>query len=84
MPDDHYGECGAAWIVLAEDSSITADEIRDYLGQRVAPYKLPRDIWFTTDAELPKTGTGKVQKAKLKEIALDMLARTRSDAEQGA
>jgi len=84
MPDDHYGECGAAWIVLAEDSSITADEIRDYLGQRVAPYKLPRDIWFTTDAKLPKTGTGKVQKAKLKEIALDMLARTRSDAEQGA
>jgi len=84
MPDDHYGECGCAWIVLAEDSTITADEIRDYLGQRVAPYKLPRDIWFTTDAELPKTGTGKVQKAKLKEIALDMLARTRSDTEQGA
>jgi len=84
MPDDRYGECGCAWIVRPEDSDITADEIRDYLAQHVAPYKLPRDIWFTTDAELPKTGTGKVQKARLKEIALAMLARTISVTEQGA
>ena len=84
MPDDRYGECGCAWIVRPEDSDITADEIRDYLAQHVAPYKLPRDIWFATDAELPKTGTGKVQKARLKEIALAMLARTISVTEQGA
>jgi fatty-acyl-CoA synthase len=83
MPDDRYGECGCAWIVRTEGSAITADEIQNYLAQRVAAYKLPRDIWFTTDEELPKTGTGKVQKAKLKEIALEMLARTKSIAEQG-
>ena len=31
---------------------------------------MPRDIWFTTDDALPKTGTGKVQKARLREQAL--------------
>jgi len=75
MPDDRYGECGCAWVVRADDSYITSEEIRDYLAQHVASYKLPREIWFTTDEDLPKTGTGKVQKARLREIALEMLAR---------
>lgn len=84
MPDDRYGECGCAWIVRAEGSTVAADEIQAYLAQRVAPYKLPRDIWFTTDEELPKTGTGKVQKAKLKEIALAMIADAASPASSEA
>lgn len=75
MPDDRYGECGCAWVVRSEGSVIDANEIREYLSGLVAPYKLPRDIWFTTDDALPKTGTGKVQKAKLREMALEMLAQ---------
>lgn len=70
MPDDRYGECGCAWIVRAEGSALTASEIKDYLRSRIAAYKMPRDIWFTTDDALPKTGTGKVQKARLREQAL--------------
>ena len=84
MPDDRYGECGCAWIVPADGSAITPEEIRDYLAERVPPFKLPRDIWFTTDEELPKTGTGKVQKAKLKEIALAIVSANNSPADNRA
>jgi fatty-acyl-CoA synthase len=84
MPDDRYGECGCAWVVRADGSNISGEEIQEYLAQHVAAYKLPRDIWFTSDEKLPKTGTGKVQKAKLKEIALEMLTRAGSSAEPGA
>ncbi|MDR2881038.1 MAG: acyl--CoA ligase [Azoarcus sp.] len=73
MPDDRYGECGCAWVVRAEGSIITESEIKDYLRSRVAAYKMPRDIWFTTDDALPKTGTGKVQKARLREQALALV-----------
>lgn len=75
MPDEQFGECGCAWIVRSEGSAITAEDIQAYLRERVAPYKLPRDIWFTTDEALPKTGTGKVQKAALRERALAIVGR---------
>lgn len=83
MPDDRYGECGCAWVVLNAGSTVGEEDIREFLVRNVAAYKIPRDIWFTTEAELPKTGTGKVQKAKLKEIALDMLAQAKGTAEHG-
>ncbi|MEE4452209.1 class I adenylate-forming enzyme family protein [Novosphingobium resinovorum] len=73
MPDDRYGECGCAWVVRAQGSAISAREIEAFLAAQVAAYKLPRDIWFITDEELPKTGTGKVQKAQLKEKALKLV-----------
>ena len=73
MPDDQYGECGCAWIVRSEGSTISASAIQEFLRGKVAGYKLPRDIWFLTEAELPTTGTGKVQKARLREMALELV-----------
>lgn len=78
MPDDEWGECGCAWIVREEGQRIEAEEIMAYLAERVARYKLPRDIWFIAETDLPKTGTGKVQKNRLKDIALQMLADGKS------
>ncbi|MBO9377102.1 AMP-binding protein [Sphingomonas histidinilytica] len=74
MPDDRWGETGCAWIVRTEGDAIGEEALRNWLASRVAPYKMPRDIWFITEAELPKTGTGKVQKNILKEMALAMIA----------
>jgi fatty-acyl-CoA synthase len=73
MPDDRYGECGCAWVVRNEGAMISPDEIRSFMATHVAAYKLPRDVWFIADEELPKTGTGKVQKPKLKDMALDLV-----------
>jgi fatty-acyl-CoA synthase len=72
MPDDQYGECGCAWVVRSEGSTISESEVKGFLSQRLPAYKLPRDVWFIADSALPKTGTGKVQKRQLREMALKM------------
>ncbi|CAN5157287.1 AMP-binding protein [soil metagenome] len=74
MPDDRWGECGCAWIVTTMGHEPKEDDILSWLKPQVAGYKLPRDIWFIAEHELPKTGTGKVQKNVLKEMALARLA----------
>jgi fatty-acyl-CoA synthase len=48
----------------------------DFLGERVARYKLPRDVWFIEDERLPKTGTGKVQKTMLQQMAARLIEET--------
>ena len=74
MPDDRWGECGSVWVVPSDGHAIEADAVIAYLAERVAGYKLPRDVWFIEDHELPKTGTGKVQKIVLKQMAERLLA----------
>ena len=74
MPDDRWGETGCAWIVRTEGGAVDEADLRDWLALKVAGYKMPRDIWFIAESDLPKTGTGKVQKNRLKEMALAMVA----------
>jgi fatty-acyl-CoA synthase len=76
MPDDRWGEIGCAWIVRSDGHAIEADAIIAFLAERVARYKLPRDVWFIDAEDLPKTGTGKVQKNLLKARAERLLSET--------
>jgi fatty-acyl-CoA synthase len=76
MPDERWGECGCAWIVLTPGHRIDPQEVIDFLGERVALYKLPRDVWFIEDEMLPKTGTGKVQKTILQQMATTLIEKT--------
>jgi fatty-acyl-CoA synthase len=69
VPDEKLGECGAAWVVLSGTAPLTEAEVIGYLRSRIAVYKLPRDVWFIAAEDLPKTGTGKVQKSRLPELA---------------
>jgi long-chain acyl-CoA synthetase len=54
-----------AFVVLKQDASATADELRDYCAGQLAPYKVPRVIDFRK--ELPKTQVGKVLRRVLME-----------------
>jgi fatty-acyl-CoA synthase len=74
MPDDRYGECGCAWLVSADAVPPSVADVLAYLAERLPRYKMPRDIWFIEAADLPKTGTGKVQKNLLKDRADRLLA----------
>ena len=59
IPDAVKGEVAKAWVVLKSDAGpATADEIRAYCRERLAPYKVPAQVEFRT--ELPKTMVGKV------------------------
>ena len=67
VPHPRLGEDVAAAVVLRPGSKITPDELREFLGKQLAPYKNPRRI--TIVDQLPKGITGKVQRKRLSESA---------------
>ncbi|GMX61119.1 AMP-binding protein [Paenibacillus elgii] len=71
VPDEKFGEQLMAWIRLKEGESITEEEIRDYCIDKISKFKIPRYIQFCD--QFPMTASGKIQKFKLREIAIDML-----------
>ncbi|HJZ21153.1 MAG TPA: 2-aminobenzoate-CoA ligase, partial [Bradyrhizobium sp.] len=70
-PDEARGMLVKAYVVLTADAigdaKLTA-ELQDHVKQTIAPYKYPRAIEFV--AQLPKTGTGKLQRFALRQIAI--------------
>jgi fatty-acyl-CoA synthase len=64
-PDKALGEAPVALVVLKPGMSLTPKELRDYCKERLARFKVPRDVHFRES--LPKGGTGKILKAELRE-----------------
>ena len=64
VPDDKWGERPMAWVTLKEGEAATGDELRRHVRARLAAFKVPDRIEF---GALPKTGSGKIRKAELRE-----------------
>jgi long-chain acyl-CoA synthetase len=64
VPDAHSGETPKLFAVR-KDASLTRDELHDFMKQRLASYKVPRQIEFR--AELPKTNVGKILRRALRD-----------------
>lgn len=73
-------EAGATFIELKHGAECTKQEIRAWCQNRLARFKVPRHIWFVASSEWPLTGTGKIQKFKLREIAEERLEKRKTDA----
>ena len=71
VPDERYGEEIMAWVILAEGTSADEDGLREFCREKIAHYKVPRHVKLVT--ELPMTVTGKVQKYKMREQAIEEL-----------
>lgn len=65
-----YGEDVGAFIICKEGFNLTTEDVRDYCKGNIAKYKIPRYIFFV-DA-FPMTGSGKIQKFRLREMALEL------------
>ena len=65
LPDERLGECVGAVVWMKPGSSVTADDLTAFLGSRLAPYKVPCQIWMSSDA-LPKLGSEKIDKVSLR------------------
>nr|MBO2470322.1 AMP-binding protein [Bacillota bacterium] len=63
-----YGEQVMAFIRLKPGETMTEDEVRAYCEGKIAHYKIPKYIKFVN--EYPMTASGKVQKYKLREMAI--------------
>ncbi len=68
-PDAYSGERLVAYIVPRADTGISVDELRAHLSERLARYKIPKDIRLTS--ELPKTTVGKVDKKRLRSLDIE-------------
>ncbi len=63
VEDTEYGQRLAAFVVLTDDSSVTPDDLKRYVRENLANYKVPRAI--TVLDELPRNNTGKVLRSEL-------------------
>jgi fatty-acyl-CoA synthase len=71
VPSRRHGEDVMAWIKLRDGATTTAQELAAACRGRIAAYKIPRH-WRIVDA-FPMTVTGKIQKYRLREIAIEQL-----------
>ena len=65
-----YGEDVGAFIILKEGAELTAEDVRDFCKDHIARYKIPRYVFFIE--HFPMTGSGKIQKFRLREMALEL------------
>ncbi|MFC7372549.1 AMP-binding protein [Fictibacillus iocasae] len=68
VPDEKYGERVAAAIMLKEGMMLSPDELISYCRGKIARHKIPEHILFVD--EYPMTASGKIQKYKLREQAI--------------
>jgi fatty-acyl-CoA synthase len=71
VPDEKYGEEIMAWVKLREGASVSEDELKDFCRGKIAHFKVPRYVKFVD--EFPMTITGKIQKFKMRDAAIDEL-----------
>jgi len=73
IPDKRFGDIGIAFVILDDGAQVSAEELAAFLNEHLASFKMPAHFFFVDD--FPVTaGTGKIQKFKLRELALQKLA----------
>lgn len=72
VPSKKYGEEVGAFIILHEGVTMTEDIVKDFCRGKIARHKIPKYIFFVDT--YPMTGSGKIQKFKLKDLGLKLLA----------
>ena len=63
VDDERFGQRLKAFVVLGEGANLSEDDVKEYVKQNLANYKVPREVVFLE--ELPRNPTGKVLKREL-------------------
>ena len=71
IPDEKYGEIVGAFVIPEKDVDLEEEDVRDYALQQIARYKVPKHVFIVE--EFPLTTSGKIQKFKLREQAVELL-----------
>jgi fatty-acyl-CoA synthase len=74
VPDEKYGEEVCACVILRDGATIEPEDLREFCKGKIAHYKVPRYVLVVD--ELPMTVTGKIQKYKLRDHAIEQLGLT--------
>lgn len=78
IPDKKYGEIVGAFVILNKGADLTEDDIRDYAKRKIARYKAPKHVLIVD--EFPLTASGKIQKYRLRELAVELLNKQDEDS----
>ena len=70
IPSKKYGEEVGAFIILHEGVDMHESDVRDFCMGKISRYKIPRYVFFVD--EFPMTGSGKIQKFKLKDLGVEL------------
>ena len=70
VASQRYGEDVGAFIIRKEGYQLEAEDVRDFCKGHIAKYKIPRYVFFVDT--FPMTGSGKIQKFRLREMALEL------------
>ena len=71
VPDERFVEEVMAWVMLKPGETADAEEIREFCRGKIAHFKIPRYVRLTD--EFPMTVTGKIQKFRMREMAVEEL-----------
>lgn len=71
VPSKKYGEEVMAYIILKGGQTVTEDDIKEFVKNNMARHKVPSYVRFID--EYPMTASGKIQKYKLREMAIEDL-----------
>ncbi len=74
LPHDKWGEAVTAVVILHEGKTATVQEIREFCRGKIAGYKIPKDVIFIKDEEMPRSAAGKILHRKLREKYKDWYA----------
>ncbi|MEG1501275.1 MAG: AMP-binding protein, partial [Clostridiales bacterium] len=78
VPSKDYGEEVMAYVILKDGETLTEDDIKAYVKGHMARHKTPKYVSFID--ELPMTASGKIQKFKLREMAVEELGLHDADS----
>lgn len=71
VPSEAYGEEVMACVILKEGEEMTEEEVKEFVGERMAKHKVPRYVRFVDS--FPTNAAGKIQKFKMREEAIEIL-----------
>ena len=72
VPSKAYGEEIMACVILKDGETVSENDIKDFVKASMSKHKVPRYVAFMD--KFPMTASGKIQKFKLREMAIDMLS----------
>lgn len=82
-PDARLGEVVVLCVVLRDGASATGDDVRAFLRERLAAYKVPKEILFMSDGEVPMTASDtKVRDEELRKLVDERLRGLQPNASQ--
>lgn len=74
VPHPVRGENIAAFIITHDGNPLSDEILRAYCKEALASYKIPKHFLAIAESEIPKTGSGKIEKAGLRKLAATLLA----------